>query len=130
MNKTSNQILKTLSLSPLIGLIPVYILWAGETYYVLSTFTNTGYQVNYRDPKIYSAYSLVSTSMIVLFTLLIPSLIATAIGCFLAIKSKSPNTIKKLLFYAVPILLFIIVALNITTRNCHSIFGAFYWFAD
>jgi len=130
MNKSSNHILKTLSLSPLVGLIPVYILWACETYYELSTFTNTGYQVNYRDPKIYSAYSLVSACTMVLFTLLIPSLIATVIGCFLVFRNKAPNAIKSLLFYSVPIILFIIVALNITTRNCHSIFGAFYWFAD
>ncbi len=105
-------------------------MWACETTYVISTFSNTGYPVNYRDPKIYAAYPFVSACMTVLFLLLIPSLIGTVTGCYLTLRNINSKTRKSLLFYTLPIILFIIISLNITSENSNSVFGAFYWFAD
>lgn len=130
MNQTTSVINKVLSLSPLIGLIPVYILWACETYYVFSTFSDKGYHVNYRDPKVYSAYILVGACMNVFVTLLIPSFIATIIGIIRTIKDDLNRKSVRILFYLIPIMLYIIIALNCSTYSCDNIFGAFYWFAD
>ena len=130
MNQTTSVINKVLSLSPLIGLIPVYVLWACETYYVFSTFADKGYCVNYRDPKVYSAYILVEVCMNVFVTLLIPSFIATIIGIIRTIRDDLKWKPVRLFFYLIPIMLYIVIVLNFSTHSCDSIFGAFYWFGD
>ena len=131
--KILNIILKVISLTPLIGLIPLYYIWSLETYYVKATEQRLGLCIVYHDPKIYSFHDFVGICLIITSFLCIPALISTIIGIVLTIKSEKKILIKNLLFYLAPLILFIILLLNILNlshTDFENPFTALSWFLD
>jgi len=131
--KIVRLILKVLSLTPLIGLVPLYYIWSIETYFVITTEHKTGFGVSYNDPNTYSIHGFVRSCIIVSIILFIPALISTISGIALTIRSEKKFLTNKLLFYLVPLTLTIICLLNYWHSNQFDFenpFAAMTWFID
>jgi hypothetical protein len=131
--KILRLILKLLSLTPLIGLLPLYYIWSLETYYVVTTEHKMGFGVSYNDPNTYSIHNFVNACIIISTILFIPALISTIIGIVLTIRREKKILIKKLLFYLVPLTLIIICLMNywhLHQCNYENPFAAWSWFVD
>ncbi len=126
-------ILKVLSLTPLIGLVPLYYIWSLETYYVVTAEHKMGFGVSYNDPSTYSIHNFVNTCIIISTILFIPALISTITGIILTIRIEKKCLTKKLLFYLLPLLLILICFLNfwhLHQFNYENPFAAWSWFVD
>jgi hypothetical protein len=131
--KIVRVILKLLSLTPLIGLIPLYYIWSLETYYVITTEHKMGFGVSYNDPNTYTIHGFVRSCIIVSTILFIPALISTITGIVLTIRNEKKFLTKKLLFYLVPLALISLCLLNFCFSNQFDFenpFAAMTWFID
>jgi hypothetical protein len=131
--KIVRLMLKLLSLTPLIGLIPLYYIWSLETYYVVTTEHKMGFGVSYHDPNTYSIHGFVRSCIIVSTILFIPALISTITGIVLTIRREKKSLTKKLLFYFVPLALISICLLNfwhLHQFDFENPFAAWSWFLD